>query len=439
MFARMVRTPAPKAIAILLLGPLLACSDTTKPLPAPAARLLTTIAFEGSELRLQGTGLASAYGAAVRVGDSVLVQRRIDDTTVGIRLPSTPGAAVSEHVLLIANDTTIDLGTVALYGFREHILGPSYSGVPTIMPGPSIVADGDSGLIRYWFASGSLEDLGVAFNRACSWGPGEVDSNTIITSTPTGDSVQVVRLGQPGRVATYTYLGCRARTGFASGKWMYSEKYYDDLVGASGTGPPTQFNSTSTYTYRRSADGKLVVPVGARHWIDTVSIVAYRDTGYAFARRAALGYEESAAFSAGGDTLYVLSSDGWQATVLYRISPAGTVFDSLVLQGAYLDVAADPAAPFLYLVACAELNRVTIPSGGEVLVVDARSMTAAGRLVIPGSWAGPAVFPLQLALDPASRNLFVFASSGIFGTGVTPATVRTGMVRFALPPAAALQ
>lgn len=313
--------------------------------------------WSGSELSITSAGLRGAANLpTVLLDGSALPTRRIDDTTLSATLPDSPGP----HSVRLAS-TGFDPRAVPVYlrGFVSYIEGPELSG--RIEPGRDpryVFGSGPLSLRRWNVASNKVIDLGDTVHAvSCTRGVGPGPNVGEIVVTP----------------------GC------ASGRWSvwHTEPLYPladtaavrtaRVVAVLATGRSvvlgvdTVFVSacdggTCTIESVPGTEGRDVVrsPRGDRAAFLTrivgasgapgapVVDVTLGKIGY---RVTALREARGAAFSNGGDTLYLAGAEGPSGpfTLVAVRAGDGTSLTSARLEFEPCAVAVDPAAPWLYV------------------------------------------------------------------------------------------
>jgi hypothetical protein len=347
---------------LLQLTVVLVACDKVPSVPAgtePHRFAVSLDVWSGSELTITSPGLSAATVLPpVWLDGSPIPTRRVDDTTLAAALPDAPGA---HSVRLVATGFDQRSVTVYLRGFTGHVEGPQLSG--RTEPGRDP---------RYVFGSGplSLRRWNVATNK----------------TVDLGDSVHAVSctsgIGPGPNVGEIVVLtgGCAAQ----GGRWTvwHTEPLYpladtanvltEHVVAVLATGRSVVLGGDAiaviacgvggcTSDSVRGTQGRDVVrsPRGDRAALLTRVVgdpgtpgtpVVDVSTGMVAYRVSSLREARGAAFSGGGDTLYLAGAQHASPTFALAVVRAedGAPLTSRTLDFEPCAVAVDPAGRWVY-------------------------------------------------------------------------------------------
>ena len=370
--------------------------------------------WSGSDLSLTSAAFASVMPGGVpdvQLDGQSLVVRRVDDSTVAATLPDAPG---QHHLQVIVPGVDRRSITIVLRGFDQRNAGPLLSG--RTEPGR------DS---RYLFGSGptSLRRWNLVTNKAIDY----------------ADSVHAVSCTRgigPGPNAGELAL---LTGGCATGRWMvWRTEPLAPLAPADTTPDATDHfiavlradrwivltatsfalhacdGGTCTADSIPGSGGSDVVrsPRGDRAVLVAQTIgdvqtpgvpvvdVALGNVGY---RITALAAARGAAFSAGGDTLYV-AGDSASAFVLVAAHAAdGAIVASRRLDYTPCAVAVDPARGWLFV---AGVLPTPAPPQSLLQVFDRGTMNSLATLHVVSDTAY-GLNHCRIASDPIGRRVYV--------------------------------
>jgi hypothetical protein len=419
---------------LLALG---ACIEpaSAPPEPVPVA-LLTPEVWSGGEAVLASAAFTPDRGLpVVLVNDDTLVMRRLDDTTVAVRMPDLPGTQ-SLHVL--AADV-LDLPiAIELRGFESWGEGPLLSGRLQVLPGwpPSVVGSGASSAVVWNLQSAATTPLPDSLHDpTCSRGVGPSYAPGSVALIPTclPDTRWWSWSLRPQVELTEDSL-CGAGhfvAELAPGRVV--------SVGAHDVAISLPDSATCTRSFLAGAEGTYDVVSSPRG--DRAVIIAfgyptgYGGTGGVPVLDVATGqvaYEitqvranPSAAFSADGDTLFVTGDDAAPETVLLAVRATdGQPLQSRSLALQAWAVAPDPERPWLY---------VTGHAGGhgQLLVLDRASLALLATVGTPDTVNGFQCCDVvaHIVPSPAEQRVYVISTLEWWGP-----TYHAYITRFRTPP-----
>ena len=336
--------------------------------PDRTVRVESADLWSGGEVVLYSAGFAPPAEPAFTLDGEPLVQRRVTDTTVAVRLPDRPGT----HVITVRwGVDTLPVGPLHLRGFGNAFRGPALKGIPQVWPGggvTSILLADAAGLVRYDVTHNLIAQRwpDSLYAPSCNFSPGtsyRPDHFVLQTRTPANECRMLVSWHlQPDPVPTdsASWFCCGwAIMEMAPGRWLVTrDDYYTVIECAAGTCASRQAWGYTTedavLSPRRDRVALGGFAAGQRGpWVlDTAtgdsaySVAAFHDT-YA------------AAFSTGGDTLFLVGRAGsdaafGEAAVLAVDAATGSHLDSVGLPaGAQMQwpaaLAVDPLADYLHL------------------------------------------------------------------------------------------
>jgi hypothetical protein len=332
------RTRFPGAVSTRSLATVVACCLT---LACRTDRITTegvevafaSDAWSGGMLALHSAAFTGADSLpTVTTGAETLTVRSLGTDSVLVQMPDTNGSvALSIH--LRAFDKP--LGSVRVHGFRSAGFGPRVEGAPYPWPGsgaPRALAfqDGRLVLLDYRYGTASPLTADTALGSPCLAGPvpSATEPGLVVVSSHSALGVcgpMVAVPVTPGAAGPDT--GPPPPVYFAAmqlgrGRWLINRKYWFDLRVRTPSGGFTtvvaDIPGDEASTFAISPRGDRVVPVqcgsdqspaGPPVFEPDLPSVAYT--------LPALSNLGGAAFSAGGDTLYVSGLDSLASSGLF--------------------------------------------------------------------------------------------------------------------------
>lgn len=375
-------------------------------------QVLDLPAWSGGEVRV--TSAAFAWSAAlptVLISDKAAPVTRLDSITVAVRLPIASGT-LSLRVKAPGVDPLPR--DIRLAGLDTGWVGPALASLPEVWPTgspvPSIVAITGGHLVQLDLRFGTVAQLlpESMVDARCVTVPGlAVDPNILVVAS-SSDSVcgaleaWAIRprpsVKDSGPAFGYVFPFQTAGPVFylGSGRWLLSRVNQDSIMlatrGANGsytyTGLP--YRPSTEMRFKVSPRGDRALPTGMFGSAPVFDLPSGA-VAYTIQARAIGG----AAFSEGGDTLFVSDDTGVQV----RDATTGAWLDEISVPsyGIY-DIVVDPGRPWLYV-----LVDYYFPT---VVVVDRRTLTIAGVLWNPHT-GEVLVQYARAVLSPAERRLYV--------------------------------
>lgn len=345
--------------------------------------------WSGSALTITSEALSSMTALPAVWLDGVPVPtRRVNDTTMAASVPDAPGP---HTVRVVAAEIDPRAATIYLRGFLHYVQGPQLSGRTEPGRDPRYVfGSGPLSLRRWNVASNKAIDLGdtvhaVSCTRGIGPGPnvGEIVALTGGCATgrwtvwhteplyPMADTAtvvtnQVVAVLGPGR---WVILGGKVSVNACAGGTCTA----DSVPGTEGRDVVRSPTGDRAALLTRLL-GDPQTP-GA-----PVVDVALGKVGY---RVLALSAAKGAAFSSGGDTLYLAGATTTPGTFALEVVRAadGAPLTSRPLDFAPCAVAVDPAGPWLYVAG------LTSSAQSRLQVFDRASLNAITTLHVPSAAA----------------------------------------------------
>src|SRR5262249_11456952 len=134
----------------------------------PVNRVATPHAWAGGEALLSSPGFASLADPRLptfALADSLLAVRRVDDTTLAVRLPQMNGTAQLEVAFAGA---PIFIDPIQVHGFRGSRDAPALFGLPYVWPAPGspwMIGNGAQGIVIVDVRDGSQRPFAGVVNR----------------------------------------------------------------------------------------------------------------------------------------------------------------------------------------------------------------------------------------------------------------------------------
>jgi hypothetical protein len=343
---------------ILWLGIVLAACDqppTVQPGPGLQSFSASSDVWSGGELIVTSQGFAVASLPDILLDEQLLGVRRVDDTTVVAVVPDRPGP----HTLrVVASGVDHHAVVIQLRGFVDRVEGPLLSGrtEPGLDP-RYLFGSGPSSLRRWNVRTNKAVDLGDTVHAvSCTGGVGPGPSlGEIVVLTggcATGrwmvwHTEPLYPLADTAAAATDRFVAV-----LGSGRWVVSNAsdfslYACDGGSCTSESIPGLAGSDVVRSPRADRAALVARTIGdlATPGVPVLD-VALGTVGY---RVPALRAAQGAAFSSGGDTLY-LAGDSASAFALVAIQASnGALLASRRLDYTPCAVAADPAQPWLYV------------------------------------------------------------------------------------------
>ena len=391
---------APVRRAIMALGVALAACSPDRITTEDAVVAFDRVAWAGNTLVLRSTSFRGADSLpTVTVGDDTLPVRSFGSDSVLVQLPDGTGQiSLAVH---LAGGGGGPVGELRLYGFAGAGDGPHVDGPIRAWPGggvPSVLAIQDGRLVRIDLRTNSaaplLPDTGLSRDGCLYPGPmpSAVNPGVVVVAKrlSTGCGPLVAVPVAPGVAspdtgpAPWSYSAVQ----LARGTWLVASHHYVVIkTGSAATGfvSGPQIGIEAPDDYAISPRGDRVVPtLGYSYDGDGMPVfdparpgVAYHLTG--------LPDVASAAFSDGGDTLFVT---GWGSSgdaVLLAVDAAtGAPLARAATRTAGGGIALDPVRPYLYVAGA-------VGDAPVVEVFDRASLRPVATLRAP---------PGRLSLDP---------------------------------------
>jgi hypothetical protein len=420
-------------------GMAVGCGD---PPAAPfelAVRVVSEHVWSGAEaLLILPQGPALSASPTVRLADSLLAVRWVDDTTLAVRLPDRPG---SHHLLVeTPNDSTL-VGPLRLYGYHGYFEGRPLKGVLRIWPGggvPLVLAAGERGLVHYNVRANVATVWSDSIHSSgCNWGVGaSFRPNHVVLQARGADGacgpLRTWRLypslqpREPGYDPGPNWWGVAE---LSDGVWITTE---DDLYRLADCRSGV---CQVTTTWYGGATDPVISPRGDRVALDggypsQSPWVLDPQSGLELYRLRRLDVGFASAFTREGDTLFVVGQDSASRTlVLAAVRAAdgeelGSVALDTLDDGGWTTpgLALDPEASWLYVASVS--GSAQIPT---LLVIDRGSLAVLAILRAPapvgpywdyigkGLWVVPAplegyvyVIRAQYHYDPPKPPSLVF-------------------------------
>lgn len=373
-------------------------------------QILGLPAWSGGEVRV--TSAAFAWSTAlptVLIQDTAVAVTRLDSITVLVRLPVASGTlalrvqapgvdAVPQDIQLVGLDTTW--------------AGPPLVSLPEVWPAgspvPSVVAIADRHLVdldlRFSTMSQVLPESTV--DARCMSAPGlAADPNILVVATASDSACGPLEAWtirpQPSVVDSGPAFGYpnpyyQSALYVGPGKWLLSRM--DSIIlatrDANGGYAHTVFPLFEATRFKVSPRGDRALPVGGRGSVPVFDLPS-GEVAYTIEGKAIL----AAAFSEGGDTLFVADDTGG---LQVRDATTGNQLGTVLVPASFgiWDIVVDEGRPWLYAL-------VSYGYSPSVFVVDRRTLTIAGRFAnATGAEVAGENF-WRAVLSPAERRLYV--------------------------------
>lgn len=355
---------------IAVLSALVCVTACQEPFVAPppfSPGLSSRELWSGGELRLTEALFANA-NAVVLLGNDTLLSRRIDDTTVSVRLPRYPGTF---PVRVIAGRSTALLGDVTLHGFESARRGAFMSGQPYWLPGggaPLVFSGANEGAAVFDLRTDTpvLSIPDSISSPDCIFSPSptyRTNRFVLLGKKPDGTCgfPKVWTLEQPPRLIDS--IPCCSFDWYTSGqpsprRWIFNRNNHNEFFACDSVCVNTSFFSGD------GPDGVTISPRGDRFmWLPAWRPVVFDgrtlDTAFVIAG----GFLSlTGAFSFEGDTLALTGDDSTPARHIFAVRSSDGAFlhditvDSIMSlsPGRAMgvdEVAFDPINPWLYVAA----------------------------------------------------------------------------------------
>lgn len=348
------------------------------------------------------TSVAFAAGppTAVLLSGAAVPFARLDDTTLQVSLPDLPGS----HTVSVVAPTVLP-GSVAvqLRGFLDRLEGPPVSGrtEPGLDP-RHVFGNGPTSLRRWNVATNKTLDFDDSVHAvACTSGvgPGPGPGELVLRGACGAAQWAVWRTepfalrGDTAEATTDRFVAV-----LAPGRWVIARETDFLAVACDATACETQSIAASggldVVRSSRGDRATLVQRATGESANPGVPVVDVEQGALAF-RATALRSAQGAAFSRGGDTLYVAGdSAGMTRLVAVRASD-GVTLGSRDLAFAPCAVGLDPEQPWLY-----------VAGAGRLQVFDQRTLLPITTLHVTGAPAFGAQF-CRILPNPIGRMVNV--------------------------------
>ena len=374
---------------VLLLG----CNDEgPDPDPGPSpldVRISQTDVFAGDEVFLRGDWYReTSHTFVFSLDGAPVVPRRVNDSTVGISIPSTAlgGLSLQETV----NGSDLDRGTVTAYGYvRQTSIPGSFWGLFTPSYGvvEPYVVSGDSAGVSVIYPSTDMviTYAGVGFADVQS----RVGDGMGITPEP--HRFLVPQFGGPYVSWVLSPDTSRGPSAVYTGRFVSEISPGMIVISGSNTlqiydnGTSTHFEYwLNTFRHVLSPAGNRFTLTGSEDALDSFGAPVFdAQAGTPAFRVTSMPTVNDAAFSADGATLYLFGSGRLMAVD----AATGDSLATLTLGGVGVTVralAVDPAAPVLYLLAT---ETVSGPQDTKVVirVLDAATLAVRSTIESPSN------------------------------------------------------
>ncbi len=408
------------ARALMLLT---ACADPSGSPGEPIAyQLLTTQQWSGGSVDIRSASFAALTTLPVfTIGVDTLAATRLDAVTLQVTLPPLQTGGVS---LLARSGARADtVGVVSVYGVGLATTIPGdFSYDMSVLPGarPRFIAQGTppyhvavldpvTGQIEEFSGVGPMSYGGIAVGPM---------PNRFVLIDSTGRRGLWSLFPTPTRLdSTPTAIRGDAIAQLTDSTWMgWSTNDVSALNASSGA----QF-----IEYVNNAQRLILSPRGDRAtvaWVDDVGAqipVIDMLTGMRAFVLPGVVRAEGAAFSPGGDTLYVATRKGGEDSLRLFTALDGTPITAIALpaglRGGYITL--DPRNASLFVLA----RGPGIPGVPVVLVYDRFTLQLQARLACPGNCTAADGAVQAAAVDTVANRLWVVGYGGTFsGHGELP-------------------
>ena len=448
--------------SIVLLAVIAACTDlpsTIHTTVSPAAfRLAATDVWSGGELQVfSGTPLQNTL-PTVTLGGQVATVIRLNDSTLVVSLPPTVGPLA---VVVAGEQGTLRV-TVTLHGYDMRGAFYGLWGVLQQLPGaPAVViGNGATGLVRADLRTGNLAPYPDSIHSStCGWGPGvtSVAGEVILevpgpSSSPCLNSSWLVAPALARRETTPSFPvveseGNRVLAELAPGRWLSSEEY-DFTLWVCDTGCVNTYaaNAPAPPTVPGRIDGVHVSPQGNQATVDLyyaqgavgVPVIDAHTARVAY-WKPSMAWSEGAAFSPGGDTLFMAGGDsvsGGAAWMFALRASDGAVLDSVPLAVQPGDLALDPGGRWIYISGVSHTNYGAYWSvGARLEVLDRATLHPVASMRSDSISVSVSVWDKhRLVLDTANHEVYVVTTDIYLVPGAAPTNAIARVFRFSTPP-----
>ena len=421
-----------RVLRVVIWAGAIGCSDLSTPPEPKEFVLLTPEVWSGGEATVTSPAFAPPAGLPLVLLDSdTLSLRRIDDTTLGARLPDLPGS----HVLRVVDSDVTPIGvTIHLNGFQDASVGPVLEGITQRWLQPTqVLGNGPTGLRMWDVSTGGTFDFPDSLqNVQCTRGVG-----------PSSTAGRVVLFGPPGAcqltsrwfVWSLTPIPARldsigSATARIAGELSPGRHFialtHSFLLEACDTCTRTTYTAEGPHDLAFSPSG------------DRAVVIAYNFQGLSGApvldaATARVSYVvpemweiDGAGFSAGGDTIYLAGSDSTWGPRLVAVHAAdGHSLISLTPEVQPFAIALDPTRPWVYVFGWRSVSHTL-----ALEVLDGRTLQPIVTIGVPANQSCFACGFYRILPSPLERRVYVIVTwDGDFMTGLT-----ADVFRFDTPP-----
>jgi hypothetical protein len=375
-------------------------------------RILNPVAWPGDTIRFTSAAFLGLDSLAeVRLDGVLLAASRIDDSTLAFRAPEVSGTF--RLTLRLGNETR--LGTIRLAGLLSS--APTLSHVrgwptPAAYGSPIMFVAGDAEVLRLDVRTGSAQPLGVTHASGCAVSPGysyrpaalvtqgiepapaypnscgRAHSWTLAPATGQSDSAP---FGQNGTARYWAEL--------APGSWLLASNHYIDLY--RGVSVVWSERLEDTEQFLPSPDLGLAFPTTV---LSSAGIPVLDLATATIRYRTPLARSHAAAWSADGDTLFVIGSEyaDYETQRLYAFdastgSPLGT--PGPLVPGDAWDVALDQSNSLAYA--------AVLGSQLGLVVLNRATRQVVGQVPFDNGIFCPAGCQVKIAIDAAAQRLYL--------------------------------
>lgn len=410
---------------------LAACTDVTTPAPVvapPAYRLSAADVWSGAAVQVVARAPLPGTLPTVILGHTAALVTRIDDTTMGLSAPVGAGIV---PVLVVDLGGADSIGALTVHAFDQ--LGTLYGlwGVLSQLPAAParVVGNGITGLTGVDLVTGTVMPYPDSMHSSdCDWGPGVTREpgrfvlETMARGSCVGASWQIAPfLERFAATPAFAPVGGPAHgviAELAPGRWLVGER--DDFTLWACAAVCVNTSEDTPADVPGQLDGVRVASLGDRAAVDGRSVggggmpVIDAATAMVAYRVPSLAWSEGAAFSAGGDTLFVAGGDsvtGGRCWMFALQASDGVVLDSVPLAVRPGDLALDPGGRWIYVAgqyASYHVSYWVVASGLEVL--DRRTLRPVSVMQsdsLPLALSGAVSSKQRLVLDAADHRGYV--------------------------------
>lgn len=448
-----------------LIGPLVAltaCTDLTTPArpsaPLPPYRLTASEVWSGAEVRIISHAPLPDTLPTVVLGAAAVAVVRLDDTTMLLDAPRAVGAVPVQVIALEGSDA---VGTLNVHGFDQ--IGTLFGvwGVLTQLPAvpASVIGNGITGMAGVNLLTGTVTPYPDSMHSSdCDWGPGLTpEPGRFILEAPQAGcanaSWQVAPFLERFESApAFPSVGGATHRVIAQlgpGRWLVSEQ--NDFTLWACADVCTNTSAGIPPDVPGQVDGIHLAPsLGDRAAVDARSVAGA--TGVPVINTAtatvaywepSLAWSEGAAFSSGGDTLFIAGGDsttGGHSWMFVLRASDGLVLDSVPLAVRPGDLALDPGGRWIYVsgqYASYHVGYWVVASGLEI--VDRPTLRPVSVMLsdsLPAPLSGASGSKYRLVLDPADRRGYVLRTDlyQVPDAANWPWTATTYLFGFSTPP-----